>query len=534
MLKNRFKIDSLVFVLAIGVVSLFVFSKNVQEQLAGKETVLKKFEQLEDLVHFPDTHNRRIFQYDKAYKIQYSVNGGDTYVFDSEIDEDEIVLNSLSHYITSFRSKPVYGVQPQLKSILVKANHSSKHVYSEPKMITFLNEGTHSLPILSLITSEKGLFSEDKGIMNMGMDAWHNVGFYLPFWERNANYKRRGEQSKRETYWQLIEKGIVVFEAKADLQVSGNATRSFPQKSFKLKANRLYGYTEFKYPFFGKKGIKKYASLVIRNSGNDNTKTLFADLLMHQLAEKSNVLVQKGMPIVLYMNGNYWGIYNLRERIDLEMIAAYEKAKPAEVTILEGGGGLLKDGHKSDQEQFLKLIETLRSKEQVHDLASIENIIDLNSFIDYIIFETYFGNGDWLHNNALWYRADKGRWKWVLNDLDYALTYQGQNNVTKNYFDYLSANRTVNATLYNYLVGIESFRTRLKTRAVEVLKTNLSEKAVTKKVKKLKMSIDAEINWHINRWTNNLSKKTWEDNVQANLDFLIRRNQIYLKQIEAL
>ena len=56
---------------------------------------------------------------------------------------------------------------------------------------------------------------------------------------------------------------------------------------------------------------------------------------MHHLAKKFKVLTQKGKSIVLYINGNYWGIYNLRERIDIFMIAKKEGAKPEEMTILE-------------------------------------------------------------------------------------------------------------------------------------------------------------------------------------------------------
>ena len=534
MRKLKIKIDPLLLVLAASIVCLFSFSNSIKTHLTGHKSVLKKFENLSDIAHLPDSVDDSIYLYDPQFNIFYSVDGGDTYLKENQILASGIVWRNLSQYLISFRSKPVFGKQPILPSVLVKSQHKTKGVYTMPQMVTIPGQHSHQLPIVSLISSENGLFSEVDGIMTIGMVSWVNKRYFVPFWHQKANYKKRGGDSKKKCNWQLIENNKVVFESESDMQISGNATRSFPQKSMKLKCNKLYGDEFFRYEFFGKKGIKSYTSLVIRNSGNDNSKTLFADLLMHRLAYKTNVLTQQGKPIVLYINGNYWGIYNLRERIDEHMIAKKENVSFEDITILEGNSKTAEGNAVPESKPFIKLISKLDADHFEESYRLLAKEVDINSFIDYIILETFYGNGDWLPNNALWYKAKGRKWKWVLNDLDYGLTYQVERNLFRNYFTYLAQNTTENAKLFNFLIGSKDFKVLFKNRAREIIETSFSDKNIKKITGKLSDSIASEIENHINRWTSVFTIEEWTNNVKANESFLVNRKAIYLKQIENL
>lgn len=532
--RFKIKIDGFLFTLLVGIVVLYGFSKPIKKMIQGEESVLKKFQLLGDIAHLPDTGNPNLFLYDQYFELSYSVNGGDTYTVTNDLTNRSVFISDLYHYITSYRSKPTFAEQPEIKSILVKAKHKFQNVFVEPSMITFPIGNKHELPVISIVSSEKELFSDTEGILTLGQDAWYNDGYYKPFWNKNANYKKRGDQSKRKAYWQYIVNKKVRFSMESDLQVSGNATRSFPQKSFKLKAHKLYGNEAFKYSFFGKKGLNKYTSLVLRNSGNDNIKTLFADMIMHKLARKSNVLTQRGKAIVLYLNGNYWGVYNLRERLDVYMIASKEKSKPENITVLEGGNGRLKDGNEKEATAFIELIQLLEKSETQNIFKVAQTQVDLLSFMDYIILETFYGNGDWLHNNALWYRVKGQKWKWILNDLDYALAYQGANNVTKNYFNYLKNNQTVNAKLFSCLISNIEFKKSFKLRAKEILEILFTDKIIDKAFKKKKDKIQPEIRRHFNRWTGSQTINSWEESIALNIAFLKNRKTFFLKQIDKL
>jgi len=341
---------------------------------------------------------------------------------------------------------------------------------------------------------------------------------------------------EKEAFFQYFKEGKLQIEQYCGLRISGNATRGFPQKSMQIVARKMYGDDHFDFSFFNNSGQKKYTSLVIRNSGNDNAKTLFADLLMHRLADESNVLTLKGSPTVVYINGNYWGIYNLRERVDQYFISKIEDVQETEVTILEGGEAELKDGNKSDKADFDRLISKLKNVKDVsRELYNeICQAIDENSFIDYIFFETFFGNNDWPHNNSMWYKAGEGKWKWILNDLDYGLAYLGEENVNTNLFDKLKNSNAVIGVFFTKLYTNAEFEKNFTSRCYDLVTFHLSDKNIQDCYRELKVIYQTEIKKHIGRWRMIKSVEEWENNCTENLNFLIQRKNIYLKQISEL
>ncbi|MFD1550872.1 hypothetical protein DNU06_05280 [Putridiphycobacter roseus] len=529
MKKEGLKINySFVFLLVSMVLLLLLFPSIKNNFLAQKSDNLKQFQNLKDIVHLPSLSNNSIYSYDPNFKLTYSSDGGDHYYAFDTLRPEQIYFHNLYHYGLSQRSLPVENNLPKLPAVLIKGKQADQSIFIEESVQLFAIEKSHAVPVLNIIGSEQGLFSEGNGIMVMGIDSWFESGFYKPFWEKNANYTRRGQSSKRKVTFQWIKAGEVVYENACDFQISGNATRGFPQKSFKLKVNRAIGENIFKYKFFGKKGLKKYESLVIRSGGNDNTKTLFADALMHELAKNTHLLVQKSKACVVYINGNYWGIYNLRERIDPFFIAAYENSKPELISILEGAYGEVKSGKKKKQAEFSKLVESHHSYDKINDK------IDIASFVDYILMETYYGNGDWLHNNAIWYQVGEGQWKWLLNDLDYGLTYTGTNNVNKNYFDAVLNSNTINAKLFKQLIEEKTFVALLNARGLELMETNFSDENIEKVFYKKMNGIYAEIPVHIKRWRGILNLDKWTENANNNLTFLLKRKEIFLSQLNLL
>ncbi|MBK9192244.1 MAG: CotH kinase family protein [Crocinitomicaceae bacterium] len=319
------------------------------------------------------------------------------------------------------------------------------------------------------------------------------------------------------------------------MRISGNATRGFPQKSIRISANKMYGEEKINYNFFGEEGLKKYTSLVLRNSGNDNTKTMFADLLMQTLVTSENVLIQEGQPVEVFLNGNYWGIYNIRERIDIYFIAKKEDVGADEVTLLESNGEL-KEGLASDKTSFDNFINEIsngdKSGKEMYLLA--DNHIDLSSFMDYIIYETFYGNGDWPSNNVQWYKAGNSKWKWILQDLDYGMAYSGKQNVEVNLFDKLKKSKGVTSDIFNALFQSEKFRNRFIDRANEIVESDFSEERITAAFEEIKNKYDKSIEFQIRRWRMIDSKEIWEENCQTNVDFLLNRGEVYIKQVEDL
>lgn len=537
------KIDLLLIFLMLSVLLLYAFVGDMDYFLKKENVVTyKTYKSVKKTYHYPKqglTNSPVMLTvFNPKYNLEISTNGGKTWSEYINQDLSKIKFNDLTKYSTSIRYKFPYGFQPSILSFLVKAHHLNKSIFVKPKQLTYIKDNSSKLPVVSIIVNQDDLFDTYKGIFVLGKQSWieKDNQFYKKYWDRNANYKLRGGECYKKAYFQYFEEGELKNELICDLAVSGNATRSFSQKSIKLKSNKIYNQQKFKYNFFGEKGLSKYKSILLRQSGNDNKKTLFADLLMQSLVFKNNVLTQQGKPVNVFINGNYWGVYNLRERYDKYLIAKKENVKTSEITILEGSGALLKKGIEKEQLAYKSFIDSLAQLDDVSNevVEEIGERINLNSFMDYIFYETFYGNRDWLKTNNMWYKAGDKKWKWLLNDLDYALTYLGPNNVNFNYFNLLNQSNSYTAKLFKVLMKNNDFKLTFKDVLQQDLKLMYQNNRIETTFNQLKNNIEKDIVWQTNRWRSNFTLSEWEVNCQANLDFFKHRKSIYKQQIDNL
>lgn len=546
MLKRLVK-DSLLLFFALGIVFLCLAFPSAIFNPEHKHVYRVVEMDLERQLEIPDQgsgSDGRVRVHNPNLRLLYSVDGGDHY---TALNSQELDLNTLKNSPlilrnTSLRWRHPKGHFPTVTSVMIKLRDATKYEESQPGIFTFFEPAKSTLPMVCITTSEAGLFSWDKGIMIYGEASSHETGFQKEWWYRSANFASRGSEWARPVHFQYFNQGELLAEQPCEMKISGNATRYFPQKSLKFQPLDKQGKkSKIAYAFWGDEGAKKSKSFLLRQSGNDNGKTLFADLLMHQLAAESNVLVQNGFPVSVFLNGNYWGIYNLRERVDAYFFSKKEKVDDDEVTILYcevyGDRTRLKSGDENIKADFDRLIAGLPTKgEAISDDAydSLKEVVSFKSFIDYIIFETYFGNQDWLHNNTTWYKAGDKKWKWLLNDLDYSLAYPGEGNLTSNLFDKLRAGESITAKLFQALFSHKKFRKKFKKRVIELMEENLSDERIDAVYENLKMQYDEDIDLQINRWRFIHSRVTWEKDCQNNVTFLKERRKHYLKQVEDL
>ncbi|MDA7804036.1 CotH kinase family protein, partial [Crocinitomix sp.] len=418
---------------------------------------------------------------------------------------------------------------------------NNNHIETNEKSITYYSNVFSQLPIVHLTIDESDLFDWNKGIMISGSASTSNNLFYQDWWYRPSNFALRGSASARDVYFQYFNEGGLVYESAGNVKISGNATRYFPQKSLKIRAVDEKGRkTKFEFPFWGKSGNKKYESIVLRQSGNDNTSTLFADLLMHELAAESKVIILNGFPVSLFINGNYWGIYNVRERIDEYMLSKRVDADSKDITILkcEKSANIyrLVAGEEKEKQEFENLIQLINEEGRVSEIEylMISERISLKSFIDYIFFETYFANQDWLLNNTTWFKAKGGQWKWILNDLDFSLAYPGEWNVNSNLFTRLLTKNSIMGKLFTALIAVDAFKEKFLKRSKKHLEEIFNEANLTEKFYQLKSKYEGDMQYEIDRWRSIDSYAAWEASCEANLTFLINRKLIYLKQLKDL
>ena len=496
------------------------------------------------LIHIPDqatVNTDSIYCYNPALELLYSLDGGANYTTakNGVLKLDNLANTPNIYQSTSIRWRHPNGCFPVGLSLVLKIKNPDKNTVTHPVKVQY-PPAEQSLPVMMISISNDELFDYQKGLMIDGASANQDDGFQKDWWFRSANFSNRAYAWKRPAFCTYYDNNQKPFNFNANMAISGNATRYFPQKSLKFYLTNETGRKDSKKVPFWKNGNKKARSFVLRNSGNDNMNTLFADLLAHDLATETNVLVQKGQPVHGYINGNFWGIYNLRERVDAYFIAKREDVKRKEVTLLVcenfGDRLILKTGSETVKKEFESIIETIQEGKLKGDSLYdyLRKDLSIKSFIDYVLWESFFANNDWPHNNVTLYKAGDKDWKWVLNDLDYSMAYPGANNVHYNQFEKIQNSYSIVGFLYNALMMQEKFREKLKDRGLELLEHQLSEERIQEVYGLRYQQYEPVIEQHIKRWRFISSFESWQADCQANVNFLLKRRKIFQEQLNQL
>lgn len=225
------------------------------------------------------------------------------------------------------------------------------------------------------------------------------------------------------------------------LEIHGESLNAAPQKSFRLtlvdESGNVQGAT---YPFFGPEAPTYFTSLILRN---DEAKfTHLREQVANQIvAEATNLDIQRGKPVVLYLNGQYWGLYFLRERFDETYFAQKYGLKAEALGMLEVPLGAKIKGSfaptskksKESAEKINKLLNNVARCNRCVSYSEANTILDMENFLDYLLLEFYFANFDWPYNNyKVWrYQSEKlyliesefveqldGRFRWLFFDSD--------------------------------------------------------------------------------------------------------------------
>lgn len=498
-----------------------------------------------------------LFTSEKNCEIYYTLDGSEPYLSSSRysvpfsLSDATNNRNVLSAIPTSPRWKPPVGNLS--KGIILRAIVVDKYNYKSEELIKsfFVFDDTnkrYSLPVISISLNEKDFFGFNKGIYVLGKrytdkDNYidKNIPLNLPWWEYPANYLLRGNDAEREAHIEFFENdGHLGFESNVGLRINGNATRGFAQKSLRVSFRKKYGNSNLIYDLFDENTNHTYHSFILRNSGNDWDKTMFRDAFMQSLMKNSFVDIQDYRASIVFINGEYWGIHNIRERFDEFYLSEKYNLNPDSVTILELGGDIL-SGDKSEKRAFLDLIEFVKNNDLSIDknYKYIESKIDLKSFSDFVIANVYFCNSDWPNNNVKFWKynskvdsigAKDGKWRWMLYDTDWGFGY---NNLSKPESNLLEKAKSVGSVgvFFAGLIRNKQFVNFFLNRFKFHLNTSFNTKNVLVKINQFKNILKPEIQEHINRWRAIGSYTAWLENIEILNDFAIKRPQIQIQQL---
>lgn len=348
----------------------------------------------------------------------------------SELDEEE--LQKFGQEKTNYISpeEPV----DKCNVIRVAAYDRENRLAAEATEVYFIGfqekSGYNGIRKISLVTEPENLFDDEFGIYVTGGKYNDYTQKGKPPWERSANYQERGREWEREALIDVFDQnGEKLFSSECGIRIHGGVTRSIPQKSFNVYARTEYGgERRFPYDLF-ENGVGPH-KFILSSGGNDDAVKV-RDCVLNKMAVEANldVATMKMFPCVLFLNGEYWGVYYVTESYNAPYVEDRYGVAENNVVIVKKTmqGEEIEDGNAADIELYHEMTEYVSSHD-MQDGDSYQKVcemIDIDSFVDYYALQIYIGNYDWPGNNvALWRAREEnplntwadGRWRYMLFD----------------------------------------------------------------------------------------------------------------------
>lgn len=402
------------------------------------------------------------------------------------------------------------------KTTVIRAMAVAEGAVPSPVLTaSYIINKKHTVDVVSLVSDPYGFFSEEYGIYADGP----NPGTEFPY--TGANYWKDWE---RAAHASLFSKGETVFDIDCGVKIFGSWSRAYEKKSLSLRFRDCYGADTLQAKVFDTREYTEFNSLVLRSGGQDRLRTIMKDELTTSLVD--GILdVQAYRPVVLYINGQYWGMYYIREKISDDYIASRYKVSPESVDLQEGNGRI-NAGSNQEYQELINYVKT-------HDLRKpkvyqyVCDRVDVQNYADYIISEIYCGNDD--SGNIRYFRSSEGdgKWRWIFYDTDLGFQVGGRWGIW-----YMidpagtGHNKAFSTALISNLLKNDQFKALFLQRWEYHMKNTFSTERVLAKIDELYGIWKNEAPRNFQRWNPNIN---WEANVEA-LRTFARGRQAALKK----
>ena len=418
---------------------------------------------------------------------------------------------------------------------------------SEEIIRTYVFESQPSIAALFVTTDPLSMFSPDTGLYMTGNGA----SMMDP--KKGANF-----WSNRElpVYVELFEPGspkTPAFGVMGDYKISGQYSRAKEKKSFSITLREEYGDKRLKYPLFPDyPELKKFKAFSLRNFGNNSGDDYVRDRIGTSMTEGLGVDYQRGRYVVVYYNGKYYGVHDLRERNNEYYYETKYGLDASNIDLIdaqnEAGAGSATD--------YKAMIDWLQSNELTNDAnyQKIADQIDVDNYMNYMQAEMFVNNGDWPHNNMKKWRvaSQKSKWKWFLYDVDFGFG-AGYNTQNSNVFSYVTnANGTngmgmgmmpgmggqqqtsgsisEHTILMIRLLGNEGFKKAFINRFCVLLSMNFSADRLVKRIDELQSQVQAEVARDAEFW--NYDAASMSSNLEKIKSFAQTRQQTIMSEMQ--
>lgn len=454
----------------------------------------------------------------------FSHEGGmidESIILSISADSDTVIYYTLNGNMPNYKSM-IYTEPISIdKDTIVRAVAlSPDKLLSLSTSKTYILDRKHDIAIVCLASSPRGLFDNNQGIYADG--PGHDTGEY-PYFE--SNYFKDLECPVSFEYYQKNGQIGVAFDA--GIQIAGGYTRAVSQKSLVIRLRDEYGLSQVEYPFFDD-GASTFKHIYLRNAGQDGWKTKIRDcFIQNSVRILGTVDTKRGHPVAVYINGQYWGLYNLRDKLNDDHLATKYDLDQDEINIISEYSA----AKKGSNIQWLELrdfcLKTDFRLQENYDILAEQ--IDVESFMDYIIMQTFFGNVD-THNINFW-KADSSDSKWrpLLFDMD--LSVRGVDYSMINM--YFSSNLGFHSHIIKALRRNDGFRQQFLYRYAYILNNIFTEEYFNGELDLLADEIRNEMLYHVDRWKRPKNMNYWQLSMDTFKTGVIKRRYEAVAELKA-
>ncbi len=431
----------------------------------------------------------------------------------------------------------------------------------------------YSLPVISIATNKENLFDYHYGIYVPGQqklerDRWPTYSWSCGdgnYMLNDDEWEKMGFLDEQPGHMEFYETGGQPgFSQNIGIRIHGGFTCAFPQKSLRIYARSEYdGNNSIDYELFpglvkagGGGLLHTFKRIILRNGGSTFYDTMFKEALMQGLIGHVGLDTQAYRPAVVFINGEYWGILNIRERYDDHYLETNYGINRNNIVVLEGNA-VIDEGEPGDEEHYKEMLRIIHPGYAEADYPTtpaladsstynkMKENMDIDNFINYYAAQIYFANHDWPYHNIKFWRMKTGgqpnnasygrdgRWRWMLYDTDTGFSNTSANTLEHATSPHMTSysNPAWSTFLIRSLLENEEFKAQFINTLADHLNTSFETGRVLQKIEEMSAVLEPEMQEHINRWNRYPASSVagWRNQVQA-LKVFAQERPVYLRQ----
>lgn len=389
---------------------------------------------------------------------------------------------------------------------------------------SYFIDDEHKLSVISISTDSLLLYDTNSGLLEMGPNANPNPPFYgANFWSDTQIVVKVQifDKNKNE-----------IINQSCEMQIHGGTmNRSQAMKSFRLLSKKKFEKDRFYAPLIPDKPIVAFRKIVLRNGSSDFLKSHLREGLIHKSLIKNTYVDANGYePCVVYINGKYYGLSEIREKIDEYYVEQNHHVDKDYVDVL-ADTNLVDIGDWQAFDSIYRFVLHHEMKDSIN-FNFVESKIDLKNMADYFIAETFFDNNDWPSSNLrLWHQKNpSGKFRYIAFDFDASLgTFDWSPytlNMLHDALNYFTSEVPIkHCIIFKKLLENDSFKKYFINRYADLFNSAFSEKNLLSLLDSTSKNIQLEISSHFSKWGKQYND--WENEINMKIiPYIKNRHQL--------